>query len=174
MKTVVVNEKEIARKWFVVDANDVVLGRLASKVANVLIGKGKPAYAPNQDHGDNVVIINADKIRLTGTKSETKTYFRHSMYPGGEKIRSYKEQMELDPTKVVIHAIRGMVPKTTLGPILRPIFLLVPRPCPLEVPCPLRLRPPHHCHWPAIPPVQKRHCANFLPNRHQTQSLPTL
>ncbi len=115
MKTLVINEKQIARKWYVVDATDMVIGRLASRVAGLLMGKGKPAYSPNQDHGDNIIIVNADKVQLTGTKADTKTYFRHSGYPGGEKIRSFKEQMDADSRKVVTHAVWGMLPKTTLG-----------------------------------------------------------
>jgi large subunit ribosomal protein L13 len=103
------------RKWYVVDATDQVLGRLASRVAVVLSGKGKPTYAPHEDHGDHVVVLNADKVRLTGRKAEFKEYFRHSTYPGGEKIRVYHEQMEKDPAWVVAHAVRGMIPKTTLG-----------------------------------------------------------
>lgn len=115
MKTAVINTDSIARKWYIADATDLVLGRLASSTANILIGKSKPAYSPNQDHGDHVVIINADKIRLTGNKAETKEYFRHSGYAGGDKTRSFEEQMELDSSKVVIDAIKGMVPKTVLG-----------------------------------------------------------
>ncbi|MGM0443579.1 MAG: 50S ribosomal protein L13 [Fibrobacterota bacterium] len=115
MKTEVFNHKAIERKWYLIDASDMVLGRLASKVAQLLIGKGKPAYSPNQDHGDHVVIVNADKIALTGKKDQMKTYFRHSTYPGGGKERSFREQMEKDSTKVVRDAVHGMVPKTTLG-----------------------------------------------------------
>lgn len=115
MKTVVVDSKSISRKWYVVDASDQMLGRLASKVARVLIGKRKVAYSPNQDHGDYVIVINAEKAKLSGKKPETKRYFRHSTYPGGEKFRSFKEQMALDPTKVIQHAVHGMVPKNALG-----------------------------------------------------------
>ncbi|MBD3390937.1 MAG: 50S ribosomal protein L13 [Chitinivibrionales bacterium] len=115
MRTTVVNTKDIARTWYVVDADDKVLGRLASTIASVLVGKGKPSYSPNQDHGDHVIVVNSEKVKLTGTKAETKTYFRHSKYPAGAKTRSYWEQMQLDPTAVVTHAVRGMVPKTTLG-----------------------------------------------------------
>ena len=115
MKTVVVNTKSIERKWYVVDATDVVLGRLATKVANLLMGKGKPAYSPNQDHGDYIVVINAEKVVLTGNKENQKTYFRHSGFPGGEKIRSYKEQQEIDPTVIIKKAVHGMCPKTKLG-----------------------------------------------------------
>lgn len=115
MKTIVVDTKTIERKWYVVDATDLVLGRISSKVANLLMGKGKPAYSPNQDHGDNIVIINADKITLTGNKEDTKSYFRHSTYPGGEKFRSYKQQKDLDPTVIIKKAVHGMLPKTKLG-----------------------------------------------------------
>lgn len=115
MKTVVVDTKSIERKWFVLDATNQALGRLASKAAQVLIGKNKVAYSPNQDHGDFLIILNAEKVMLTGTKAETKEYFRHSRYPGGGKFRSFQEQMKLDPTKVLIHAIHGMVPKNARG-----------------------------------------------------------
>ena len=115
MKTEVVNAQTIERKWYLIDGASQTLGRLASKVAQLLIGKGKVAYSPNQDHGDNIVVINADKIKLTGKKPETKFYFRHSHYPGGAKFRSYKEQMQIDSSQVIIHAIHGMVPKNARG-----------------------------------------------------------
>lgn len=115
MKTVVVDSKTIKRDWYVVDATDISLGRIASKAAQILIGKGKVAYSPNQDHGDFVVIVNAEKVKLTGTKPETKEYFRHSHYPGGGKFRSFKEQLAMDPTKILIHAIHGMVSKNARG-----------------------------------------------------------
>ena len=115
MKTVVVNAQSIQREWLVVDGASQTLGRLASKVAQLLIGKGKVAYSPNQDHGDNIIVINADKVMLTGKKPETKFYFRHSQYPGGAKFRSYKEQMQIDPSQVVIHAVHGMVSKNARG-----------------------------------------------------------
>ncbi len=115
MKTVVVNTTSIERKWYVVDAQDLVLGRISSKIASILMGKGKPAYSPNQDHGDFVVVVNADKIVLTGKKEDMKTYFRHSGYAGGEKIRSFKEQQALDASVVIKKAVHGMCPKTKLG-----------------------------------------------------------
>jgi large subunit ribosomal protein L13 len=115
MKTVVVNTSTISREWFVVDATNKVVGRLASTIAHMLIGKNKVAFSPNQDHGDNIIVINADKAKMTGKKTELKTYFRHSMYPGGKRERPYKKQMQLDSTKVIIHAVHGMVPKTKLG-----------------------------------------------------------
>lgn len=115
MKTSVVNQKTIDHKWYIIDANRKILGRLASEIALLLTGKGKPAYSPNQDHGDHIIVINSDTIRLTGTKSEKKVYFRHSQYPSGGKFRSFQEQMALDSRKVVSDAIRGMLPKTVLG-----------------------------------------------------------
>lgn len=115
MKTVVVNSDSIQRQWYIIDGGSQPLGRLASKVAQLLIGKGKVAYSPNQDHGDNIIVINSDKVTLTGKKSETKFYFRHSTYPGGAKFRSYREQMEQDSTQVVIHAVKGMVSKNARG-----------------------------------------------------------
>jgi large subunit ribosomal protein L13 len=115
MKTKVVNTKSIARSWYVIDATDQVLGRLASKIAYLLIGKGKPAYSPNQDHGDNIIVINAAKVLITGAKAQDKTYFRHSRYPGGGKLRTFEDQMALDPTKIIQHAVHGMVPKQALG-----------------------------------------------------------
>lgn len=115
MKTVVVNTKEIKRKWYLIDASGVVLGRLASNVATMLIGKRKPAFSPNQDHGDNVVIINASKVKLTGNKPQTKTYFRHSTQPGGGKAVPFAKQLRIDPRRIIVHAVHGMVPKKSLG-----------------------------------------------------------
>jgi large subunit ribosomal protein L13 len=115
MKTIVVNEKNIKRDWYLIDASNKFVGRLASVVATVLIGKGKVEYSPNQDHGDFVIVINADKITLSGKKSLTKTYFRHSTKPGEAKLRSFKEQMKLDSRKVIEHAVKGMISKNPRG-----------------------------------------------------------
>jgi large subunit ribosomal protein L13 len=115
MKTVVVNSESISRNWYIVDAAGQMLGRLASNVATLLIGKRKVAYSPNQDHGDFVIVINAEKVRLSGKKPKTKRYFRHSQYPGHGKFRSFKEQMALDPTQVIKHAVHGMISKNALG-----------------------------------------------------------
>ncbi|KMQ51628.1 50S ribosomal protein L13p (L13Ae) [Chitinispirillum alkaliphilum] len=115
MKTVVVDTRSISREWYVINAADQTLGRLASEAARVLMGKNKVAYSPNQDHGDNLIIINADKVKLTGKKADTKEYFRHSRYPGGGKTRSFKEQIAQDSTKVITHAVRGMLSKNVLG-----------------------------------------------------------
>ena len=124
MKTVVVPTSSIERQWYIVDAASHTLGRLASKVAQLLIGKGKVTYSPNQDHGDNVIVINSDKVRLTGKKPDTKFYFRHSRYPGGAKFKSYKEQMQVDSSKVVIHAVHGMVAKNARGrAILKKLYV---------------------------------------------------
>lgn len=105
---------EIERNWYVVDAQDVVLGRLASVVARKLIGKDKPTYTPHIDGGDNVVIINSDGIKVTGTKADSKVYYRHSGYPGNLKERTLSEQMERDSRAVIENAISGMLPKNKL------------------------------------------------------------
>ncbi len=106
---------EVERKWVLIDAEGATLGRLATKAAMILRGKNKPQYTPNADTGDFVVIINADKVVLTGVKADHKEYWRHSGYLGGLKITSFKEEMEKYPERVVEHAVKGMLPKTTLG-----------------------------------------------------------
>jgi large subunit ribosomal protein L13 len=103
------------RQWHVIDATDVVLGRLASQAAVLLRGKHKPTFAPHVDMGDFVIIINADKVALTGAKAEQKRAYRHSGFPGGLKSVSYTELLEKNPTRAVEKAIAGMVPRTTLG-----------------------------------------------------------
>jgi large subunit ribosomal protein L13 len=114
-KTCVVNADSIERKWLLVDAEDVVLGRLSSKLAYLLMGKGKVNYSPNQDHGDYVVVINAEKVALTGNKEEQKGYFRHSGYAGGDKVRPLKVQRELDASVIIEKAVHGMLPKNARG-----------------------------------------------------------
>jgi large subunit ribosomal protein L13 len=103
------------RSWYVIDATDVVLGRLASQAATLLRGKHKPTFAPHVDGGDFVVIINADKVALTGSKREDKIAYSHSGYPGGLKATSYAQLLATRPERVVEKAIRGMLPKTSLG-----------------------------------------------------------
>ena len=117
MRTDYAKTDEIAasRKWYVVDAKDYVLGRLATEVARILRGKHKPNFAPHQDVGDFVVVINAEKIQLTGRKTEQKYYFRHSGYPGGEKIIPFKRMLERHPERIIEHAVRLMLPKNVLG-----------------------------------------------------------
>ena len=115
MKTYYAKPGEVERAWVLIDAEDQVLGRIATKAATILTGKHKPQYTPHVDTGDFVVIINADKIRLTGAKASTKSYFRHSGFPGGLREESFAEAMEKHPERVVEHAIKGMLPKNTLG-----------------------------------------------------------
>ncbi|HEU5208073.1 MAG TPA: 50S ribosomal protein L13 [Longimicrobiales bacterium] len=119
MKTYTPKAPEIERRWWVVDAEDVVLGRLASKIAQVLRGKHKPMYTPHLDTGDFVVVVNADKVRLTGTKAENKTYFRHTGYIGGEKHIPVSTMLEKHPERVVELAVKGMLPKNNLGRLMR-------------------------------------------------------
>ena len=106
---------EVERKWVLIDAEGATLGRLATTAATILRGKNKPQYTPNADTGDFVVVINADKVVLTGTKAEKKQYWRYSGYLGGLKLESFREAMEKHPERVVEHAVKGMLPKTTLG-----------------------------------------------------------
>ena len=106
---------EIQRDWVVIDATDVVLGRLASHTAAILRGKNKPTFAPHVDTGDFVIIINADKVALTGQKALQKKAYRHSGYPGGLKATSYSELLEKNPVRAVEKAVRGMLPKNTIG-----------------------------------------------------------
>ena len=115
MKTFMAKPAEVERKWYVVDATDMVLGRLASNVAAVLRGKNKPIFTPNVDTGDFVIVINADKVRLTGKKLEQKYYRYHTGYIGGLKEIQYKEMMEKKPVLAVELAIKGMLPKNSIG-----------------------------------------------------------
>ncbi|MFZ0391818.1 MAG: 50S ribosomal protein L13 [Calditrichia bacterium] len=103
------------RKWFVVDAQEHVLGRLASHIASILRGKHKPNFAPHQDTGDFVVVVNAEKIQVTGRKADQMFYFRHSGYPGGEKMVPYRRMLEKHPERIIEHAVRLMLPKNALG-----------------------------------------------------------
>ncbi|MFE6969191.1 50S ribosomal protein L13 [Isoptericola sp. NPDC057653] len=115
MRTYTPKPGDVQRDWYVVDATDVVLGRLASQVATLLRGKHKPTFAPHVDGGDFVIIINADKVALSGNKRETKLAYRHSGYPGGLRSVAYGELLEKNPERAVEKAVRGMLPKTTLG-----------------------------------------------------------
>jgi large subunit ribosomal protein L13 len=114
-KTFAPKGKEINRDWFVVDATDKVLGRLATEIARILLGKHKPIYAPFIDTGDHVVVINAEKVRVTGKKSEQKRYYRHTGYPGGIRVEEYRAVLEKHPERIVQKAVRGMLPHNTLG-----------------------------------------------------------
>ena len=115
MKTYSARPADVQRQWLLVDAEGKNLGRLATRVATLLRGKHKPIYTPSLDTGDHVVIVNAAKIVLTGAKPQDKKYFRHTMYPGGERWTSIQEVFEKHPERVVERAIKGMVPRTKLG-----------------------------------------------------------
>ena len=115
MSTTMPKAGEVERKWYVIDAEDQVLGRVASKAAQILRGKTKPQYTPHVDVGDFVIVVNADKIKVTGNKALSKEYFRHSGFPGGLKSETFEEAMAKHPERVIQHAVAGMLPKTTLG-----------------------------------------------------------
>ena len=114
-KTISANKATVNKQWVLVDADGQTLGRLSSKVAKLLRGKYKPNFTPHVDCGDNVVIINAEKINLTGNKWDSKQYVRHTGYPGGQRIRKVKELYEKDPTRIVEKSVKGMLPKNKLG-----------------------------------------------------------
>jgi large subunit ribosomal protein L13 len=119
MKTYTPKENEIERAWWIVDAEGHRLGRLATRLAHVLRGKHKPSFTPHLDVGDHIVVINADKVVLSGKKADQKTYFRHSGYMGGEKHIPFKRMLERHPERVIELAVRGMLPKNTLGRHMR-------------------------------------------------------
>jgi large subunit ribosomal protein L13 len=115
MKTFMPNAETVERKWYVVDAEGQTLGRLASEIAKVLTGKNKPIYTPHVDTGDFVIVINADKVVLTGKKLDQKLYRWHTGHPGGLREVKYRDMMAKKPEEVVMHAVKGMLPKNTLG-----------------------------------------------------------
>lgn len=115
MKTFNAKPLEVSRKWYLIDAQDKVLGRLAIEVVNLLRGKNKPQFTPNVDTGDFVVVINAEKIKVTGKKETDKMYYHHTGYPGGFRSASFKELMEKDPRRAIEIAVKGMLPHNTLG-----------------------------------------------------------
>lgn len=115
MKTYIPSVSEIERKWYVVDANSKILGRLATKVAGILMGKGKPHFTPHMDVGDFVIVINADKANLSGKKETTKTYHRYSGYPGGLKSTTFSKYVKEKPEELFRKAVWGMLPKNKLG-----------------------------------------------------------
>lgn len=115
MKSYMAKPNEIERKWYIIDAEDMVLGRLASELAMILSGKRKPIYTPHVDTGDYVIVINADKIKLTGNKWDQKKHVYHTGYPGGLKEIPYRQILDRDPTKIIRLAVKGMLPKNSLG-----------------------------------------------------------
>lgn len=114
-KTQSAKKETVDRKWFVVDAEGEVVGRLSTKIAQILRGKHKPSYTPHVDCGDYVIVINADKVRFTGSKWTQKEYITFSGYPGGQKRRTAQEMLDKKPTAIVENAVKGMLPKTKLG-----------------------------------------------------------
>lgn len=115
MKTYIPKEVEVEKKWYLVDAEGKILGRLASKIAQILSGKNKPIYTPHLDVGDFVVVINAEKIKVTGGKENKKIYYHYSGYPGGMKEIVYAKLLEKKPTMIIREAVKGMLPKSKLG-----------------------------------------------------------
>jgi large subunit ribosomal protein L13 len=114
-KTYVAKPGEVERKWYVVDATDQTLGRLATQIATILRGKNKPEYTPHEDVGDFVVVVNAEKVHVTGRKMDQKKYYWHTGFPGGIREITLHRQLELHPERVIEHAVKGMLPKGPLG-----------------------------------------------------------
>lgn len=117
-KSLSVNASQVTKEWVIIDATDAVLGRLASQVAKILRGKNKPSFTPHVDCGDNVIVINAGKVRLTGKKMTDKVYVRHTGYPGGQRFATPEAMLERRPEFVIQHAVKGMLPKNRLGSVL--------------------------------------------------------
>jgi len=115
MRTLFAKKGEVEQKWYVVDAKDAILGRLAVKIATRITGKNKTIYTPNTDTGEFVIVINAEKVKLTGRKLDNKVYYRHSGYPGGLKAETARERMKRCPEKIISDAVWGMIPKGRLG-----------------------------------------------------------
>ena len=115
IKTYTPKISEIERRWYIVDAEGLTLGRLATQVANVIRGKHKPSFTPHLDVGDYVIVVNAEKVHVTGNKQEQKFYYRHSGYPGGFRSTSLRDQLDRHPERVIESAVKGMVPHTNLG-----------------------------------------------------------
>ena len=115
MKTYSLKKEEVNRDWFVLDVTDMVLGRVATKIADRIRGKDKPTFTPHTDGGDYVVVINAEKIKVTGEKFNDKKYYTHSLYPGGLKTKTFREMNEKHPERIIEEAVKGMLPKNKLG-----------------------------------------------------------
>ena len=115
MKTYTLKKEEVERNWFLLDATDKILGRVATKIADKIRGKDKPTFTPHTDGGDYVVVINAEKIKVTGSKFTDKKYYRHSLYPGGLKTKTFKDLNKDNPERVIEEAVKGMLPKNKLG-----------------------------------------------------------
>jgi len=123
-KTKSANKATVQKEWYVVDATDQVLGRMCAQVAKVIRGKHKPSYTPHVDCGDKVIIINAEKVKLTGKKMTDKSYVRHTGYPGGQRITNPEELLAKHPTRIIENAIKGMIPKNRLGSqVMKNVFV---------------------------------------------------
>jgi large subunit ribosomal protein L13 len=156
MKTYSPKPEHIERRWYVVDAGGQVLGRVASEVATILRGKHKPMYAPHMDTGDHVVVVNADKIELTGNKGEDKYAYRHSGYPGGIRAVKYKDLMANRPVAAVEKAVRGMLPKNSLGRQMLKKLHVVPGPeHPHAAQAPVALALGERPAWEGLPAAPK-------------------
>ncbi|HDR04696.1 MAG TPA: 50S ribosomal protein L13 [Candidatus Marinimicrobia bacterium] len=143
LKTYSAKPEDIKRDWYVVDATDMALGRLASQVAQILRGKHKPIYTPHIDTGDFVIVINAEKIRLSGKKTDTKQYFHHTGFPGGTRFHGYKDTLAKHPERIVEHAVKGMLPHNKLGRVLfkkLKVYAGTDHPHQAQVPKPLELK----------------------------------
>ena len=114
-KTFSIKASQIEKKWYLIDAEGKVLGRLASEIAKILRGKNKPVFTPHMDMGDNIIVINADKVVLSGNKENEKSYFKHTQYPGGKKFINIKKYRKNKPEFIIEHAVKGMLPKNRLG-----------------------------------------------------------
>ena len=115
MKSFMAKKGQVEQRWFLIDADGAILGRMAAKIAPILMGKNKPTYTPHVDTGDFVIVVNADKIRLSGNKAQTKEYDYYTLHPGGHKYVSFQEMMEKKPEKVIELAVKRMMPKSALG-----------------------------------------------------------
>ena len=115
MKTYSLKKHEVQRNWFVIDVTDRILGRIAVKIADKIRGKDKPFYTPYTDGGDYVIVINAEKIKVTGSKFDNKKYYRHSLFPGGLKTETFKDLLAKNPEKIIEEAVKGMLPKNKLN-----------------------------------------------------------
>ena len=115
LKTFALKKENVDRQWFVIDASDKILGRVATKIADRIRGKDKPTFTPHTDGGDYVVVINAEKIKVTGEKFNDKKYYTHSLYPGGLKTKTFREMNEKHPERIIEEAVKGMLPKNKLG-----------------------------------------------------------
>jgi large subunit ribosomal protein L13 len=140
-KTISVNKETANKEWLLIDAENEILGRLASKVAQLIRGKYKPEYTPHVDCGDNVIIINAEKVKLTGNKMTDKIYVRHTGYPGGQRFTTPKELLQKKPEFIIEKAVKGMLPKTKLGNALsKNLFVYVGKEHPHEAQQPKEIK----------------------------------